>query len=427
MTTRSTLTATADDAAVRAWLRTAAHPLTGTDAEHTDTDLEPLIERLAGATVIGLGESTRFSHQTYGVRERIFRILVEEHGFRALAIQDSARSGERLDAYARYGTGDPHAVLAGAWRPWRTAETVATLEWIRAYNERHPDDQVSVFGVEPPAAEPTDYDAVLDYVQDIAPDRLTELRGHLAPIRTAHRIDEHVQRHQGIHPGRPFVEHARDALALVESLSDPRAEAAVSGESLAHRHTTALDRVRLIVAFHENSVAGQGGFARDEKPSADTIVSWYDRIGARIVYWDGLAHTSALSARMGGSAPAIFRGTGSHLRAYFGPRYLSVAIGFHHGDLGMAVAPDPAPDLLDAALAAVDLPAFYLDLSVEAPAAVRRWLDEPVPVRVISGVYDPAQDDLARFQPDSLAGAFDALVHIRQTTPVRWLPEPHPA
>lgn len=427
MTTTSTPTDPVDDAAVRAWLRTAARPLTGTDAEHTDTDLEPLIGRLNGATVIGLGESTRFSRQTYGVRERIFRVLVEEHGFRALAIQDGARSGERLDAYVRSGTGDPHSALAGAWRPWRTAETVATLEWIRAYNERHPGDQVRVFGVEPPTAEPADYDMVLDYVRDIAPDRLTELRGHLAPIRTAHRIDEHVQRHQGIHPGRPFVEHARDALVLVESLSDPRVEAAVSGEDLAHRHATALDRTRLIVAFHENSVAGQGGFARDEEPAADTVISWHDRTGARIVYWDGLAHTSALPVRVGGSDPAAFRGVGSHLRAHFGPRYLSVAIGFHHGDLGTAVAPDPAPDLLDAALAVVDLPAFYLDLRVEAPVAVRRWRDAPVSIRVISGVYDPAQDDRARLRLDSLAGAFDALVHIRQTTPVRWLPEFHPA
>ncbi|WP_245551232.1 erythromycin esterase family protein [Nocardia paucivorans] len=426
MTISSTAAVTGDGAAVRAWLRTAAHPLTGTDAEHTDTDLEPLIERLSGATVVGLGESTRFSRQTYGVRERIFRTLVEEHGFRALAIQDGARSGERLDAYVRHGTGDPCTALAGAWRPWRTAEAVATLEWVRAHNERYPDDRVSVFGVEPPTVEPADYDVVLDHVRDIAPERLAELREHLDPIRTAHRIDEHVQRHRGIHPGRPFVEHARQALALVESLSE-RWVAAASAEEADRRRATVLDRARRIVAFHENSVAGQGGFARDEKPSADTVISWHERTGERIVYWDGIAHTSALPVRMGGSDPAVFRGVGSHLRAYFGSRYLSVAIGFHHGDLGVVVAPDPAPDLLEAALATVDLPAFYLNLHGEAPAAVRRWRDGPVPLRVISGVYDPGEDDRARLAPDSLTGAFDALIHIRQATPVRWLPEFHPA
>ena len=45
----------------------------------------------------------------------------------------------------------------------------------------------------------------------------------------------------------------------------------------------------------------------------------------------------------------------------------------------------------DATLAAVDLPAFYVDLRGDAPAEVDRWRRAPVRARVISGVYDPAQ------------------------------------
>ncbi|MBF6247902.1 erythromycin esterase family protein, partial [Nocardia elegans] len=121
--------------AVREWLRATAVPVTESDA-----GLSALVERLGRARIVGLGESTRFSRETFGIRDRIFRALVTEHGFRALAVQDGARSGERLDRYVRTGAGDPRGVLAGAWRPWRTVQMAATLAWIRAFNQRHPDD-----------------------------------------------------------------------------------------------------------------------------------------------------------------------------------------------------------------------------------------------------------------------------------------------
>ncbi|MBL1078641.1 erythromycin esterase family protein [Nocardia sp. 2] len=415
------MNATTYSAAVIEWLRGSAQPLSGTRAgavgdltppdltppDLTPPDLAPLGRALGAASVVGLGESTRFSAETFGVRERIFRILVSEYGFRALALQDGARSGERMDRYVLGGPGTAEEALGQAWRPWRTAELAGALEWIRAFNREHPGDPVRVFGIQPPHAEPSDYDAVLEYVRQVAPDRVADLDAHLAPIRTAHRMDEHVQRHQGIHPGRPFAAHARDAVALIQSLPESPERAA------------ALDRARLILAFHEQSVAGRGSFAMDESAQARRIIDRYERTGARIAYWDGIAHTAALGSDVHGVRAL---GLGGYLRERFGADYVSVAIGFHHGDLGLAVAPDPAPELLDALLGAVDLPAYTVDLRAPAAESVRAWLDAPAELRVISGVYDPAQDEAARMTVPALAAAFDVLVHIREATPVDWLP-----
>ncbi|WP_227997553.1 erythromycin esterase family protein [Nocardia australiensis] len=396
---------------LRDWLRANARPVTETDADFAGPDLTPLTDRLGVAKIVGFGESTRFSRQAFGLRQRAFRALVEQHGFRALAIQDSARSGERWDDYVRTGAGDPETVLADAWRPWRSAETVAVLEWIRAFNQAHPGDEVRVFGVRPPHAEPADYDAVSDYVRHAAPQLLAALESHYAPIRTAHRIDEHVQRHQGIHPGRRFVEHAEDAVALLEGVPESTAR------------TTALTHARSILAFHRDSVAGQGSFARDERTAADRIIKWHRDTGAKIAYWDGIAHTAGLALGVGGSNAGAFRGPGSYLRALFGDDYVSVAIGFHHGDLGMAIAPDPAPGLIDATLGTVDLPAFYVDLHVDGPDSVDDWRRGAAEARTISGIYDPSKDADAKIAVTSLLDAFDVLVHIRETTPLHWLPE----
>ncbi|MFD8754381.1 erythromycin esterase family protein [Kitasatospora sp. NPDC059577] len=375
-----------------------------------DTALDEIAGQLAvGATVVGIGESTRFSRETFGVRDQLFRRLVRDHGFRALAVQDDAGAAAALDAYVRGGRGSAASALADAWKPWRTAETVTALEWIRTFNRDHADDPVRIFGVKPAQAGPADYDAVLEHVRASAPERLAQVTAHLEPIRTAHETDEHVQRARGIHPGRPFAEHARDALLLVESLpgADDRADGAVA-------------RMRLIARFHEHSVAGRGTYAGEAETWADAVADFRHRTGLRTVYWDGIAHTSAADTVLGLAPERGPQATvGSLLRKRYGAQYVSAAIGFHHGDLGVAVVPDPAADLVDARLGGTDLPARWLDLRHDD---VRSQWDGPAKARVISGVYTPARDAAEHLAVASLADAFDVLIHIRQASPVRRLP-----
>jgi erythromycin esterase len=283
----------------------------------------------------------------------------------------------------------------------------AALEWIRAFNHDHPGDPVRIFGVKPAQATPADYDAVLDHARRAAPHWLAELAAHLEPIRTAHDIDEHVQRARGLHPGRPFAEHARDALAIIEDLAEE-----LPGSS-------ALERMRLIVDFHERSVAGRGEYAGDAQVWAETIIGYQRRTGHRVAYWDGIAHTSATPTTLGlapgdGPKPTV----GSVLRRHYDTAYASIAIGFHHGDLGVATVPDPDPDWLDARLTTADRPARWLDLR---QADLRRRWAGPATARVISGVYDPSRDAAEHLAVASLPDAFDVIVHIRQVTPVHRL------
>ncbi|MEV6771740.1 erythromycin esterase family protein [Nocardia sp. NPDC051030] len=363
-----------------------------------------IAREFGAADVIGIGESTRFARETFTIRERLTWELVREHGFRLLAVQDSANAGERMDLFVRTGAGSAESALETAWRPHRTAEMAGALEWIREFNLTHTEDPVQIIGVQPPKAGSADYDAVVDAVRAAAPDRLSELAGHLDPIRTVHTIaDEHVQRARGIHPGRPFAEHARDAAALLESL------AGISEEVRA--------RMRFIVEFHEQSVAGRGSFVGGDEPGAGRIMAEMRRTGRRAVYWDGISHTAAAPAGLGlADGSAAHSTVGSVLREHYGPGYASIAIGFHHGNLGVAQVPDPAPDFLDALLGEIDLPVLWADLRGAGGPAV-----EPAKLRVISGVYDPARDAAEHMLVASPAAAFDVLIHVREASPVRWL------
>ncbi|MFI7340438.1 erythromycin esterase family protein [Streptomyces sp. NPDC050085] len=367
----------------------------------TEARLDALADAIAAdAAVAGLGESTRAAHETFVVRDQLFRRLVRRHGFRALALQDDAVAGERLDAYVNGGEGTAVSALHGAWRPWRTAETAEALRWIRAFNRDHRDDPVRVFGVKLAQAGPADYDAVLAGVRAAAPHRLAELARHLEPIRTAHETDEHVQQARGLHPGRPFADHARDALAVVERLPD----------------TSLLAPMRRIVRFHERSVAGRDDYAGDARTWGEAITGHHVSTGRRVAYWDGIAHTAATPVTLGLAAERGARPTvGSVLRHRHGGAYVSVAIGFHHGDLGGVVVPPPEPDWIDARLAVPDSPATWVDLRDDVQR--RRWRG-PATARVISGVYTAARDAAEHLTVASLPDAFDVLVHIGRVSPL---------
>ncbi|MGW1974380.1 erythromycin esterase family protein [Streptomyces sp. NPDC001889] len=133
--------------AVARWIRRHAHPLTTMDPGAPAADLQPLAAMVGNARTVALGASVRDSHELSSTAHRILRLLVEQEGFRALALEggDAARVG--LDAYIRTGAGDPRALLAGARSFWRTGELLAVVRWMRSHNERNPDDPVRFAGV----------------------------------------------------------------------------------------------------------------------------------------------------------------------------------------------------------------------------------------------------------------------------------------
>src|ERR1041385_9225461 len=75
------------------------------------------------------------------------RFLIDELGFRSLALEGDEEASTHLDTYVRSGDGNPRAILAGA-RPFlRLEEILAAIRWIRARNERNASDPVRVVHV----------------------------------------------------------------------------------------------------------------------------------------------------------------------------------------------------------------------------------------------------------------------------------------
>ena len=384
----------------RQWINANAHPL---------DDLSALPEIIGDAVIVGIGETTRAAHEIDHHRLRIFQVLVEELGFRTLAVKDGAIIAERLDDLVRGSGDDPAAALGEAWPPWRTEETVAALEWIRGYNREHPGDPVRVLGTDPAGAQAYHYDAVVDYVRRTAPERLDQIKAHLEGPRSAHRIDEHIQRFRGIHPGKPFAESASDAFELVASLP----------EDAEREHV--LRYAQVIRDHHASSVAAGMDFGLWMRRAADTLLQRHSDTGAKIVYWDGIAsvanaHTMSVAIDAGQQFTTI----GGHLRDRLGDGYLAMMIGFGEGEIHEGVrVPAPPADYVESVLASGE--PYYLDLRGPAPEEVAAWRRASHKVRVIPGVYDPAEDEKHHVVAASFADWFDVVAYLPRITPTQLL------
>src|SRR5213083_1741518 len=73
-------------------------------------DLAPLANRARDATVVALGSATRQSHELSVLTHRVMRFLIDEHGFRTLALEGGEAASLELDTYVRTGEGDPLAI-----------------------------------------------------------------------------------------------------------------------------------------------------------------------------------------------------------------------------------------------------------------------------------------------------------------------------
>lgn len=136
-----------DPAAV---LREAAYPLTD------DHDLDRILAEIGDAPLVLIGEASHGTHDFYQLRARITRALIEQRGFRAVAIE-----GDWPDAYQvnRFVHGDSDAVDAATalrgferfptWM-WRNTAVAEFVSWLRGHNQAmaDPAQHAGFFGLD---------------------------------------------------------------------------------------------------------------------------------------------------------------------------------------------------------------------------------------------------------------------------------------
>ena len=116
--------------------------------------LDPLLEWIGNRSLVLIGEASHDTHDFYRERALITRRLIEEKGFKAVAIEGDWPDAYRVHKFVR-GTGpDSNAYEAlseftrfPAWM-WRNTDVLAFIDWLREFNTRIPqrEDRVGFYG-----------------------------------------------------------------------------------------------------------------------------------------------------------------------------------------------------------------------------------------------------------------------------------------
>ncbi len=409
--------AAASDEAIESWINRHAVALPQIDAGGSVDDLQPLRRVVANAQVVGLGESAHGTHEQFTLKHRAARFLTERMGFRTLAWEESWGSGVAIDRYIVTGEGDPRALVAATSSIWRSEEMLNLVHWMCRYNLTH-DDKIRFLGTDLTQLRQLLFDEILEYVCDVAPQRIHELEGHLGPIRLRGTPEEHIGWYFQQPDKQPYIDHAHEVYQLVLGL--PPGRSRIDPEY-------AVQHARTILGFYEY-YASQVLDLRD-RFMADTLTWWQRRTQHRVVYWAANIHTAA-SPRVTYSLPPFVPPTvavvaGSHLRERYGRRYVSIGTVFDAGEVltgwetgspSVFRVPPPSAGMVDSTLGRARYPDYLLDLHAGAPDLVRQWLAAPATMRLIGSAYDSSRDSAYAMSVESWISAFDAVMHLNRTT-----------
>lgn len=404
-------------------LSTAAiRPLRTLDPAGPMDDLEWLDDAIGDARVVAIGESAHYNRESYQLRHRLLRYLVERHGFGAYALEHGFTEGWPTDIWVRGGAaasqlgrlmGDGMTSLMLLWKEMR-----AHLEWMRRHNLT--EDPIGFYGIDLGGCNVSllpGLDAVTAYLAHADPDfsmepGLRETAAACTPA-SAFSIPTAISAHGDLSAG------TRDALTaglaeIAARMTGRRLE--YLQRTTAESYERAMQSLRLVITL--DTVVRAAG--RDDRKSvmsnrdaaiADTV-EWILRRQDRVVVAAHNAHIQCwpttqpfppgttmgmhLADRLGEDYLAIGTTTGSGETLNTGPDFFS---GKLFTDLG-----PPLPGTLDA----------LMHDSHDGPFATDLRRLPPADTEAVAAVTQQRYGTVHVGQ--SPLDAYDVLVHLPEVT-----------
>jgi erythromycin esterase-like protein len=407
-----------------------AKPLSG-----SDHDYDALLDLVGDATVVLLGEASHGTHEFYRERARITRRLIEERGFKGVAVEADWPDAYRVNRYVHGAAEDADAeeALRGFRRfptwMWRNAEVLDFVGWLRAHNDRQrPTEAVSFFGLDLYSLY-SSVNEVISYLERIDPAAAERARERYACFE---RFGGEQTYGRAVSLG--VTESCREGVLtqLTELQRLGNSYLRRDGFAAEDEQFYAEQNARLISSAEEYYRAMFGDPASSwnlrDRHMADTLDRLAGHLGRhgeppRIVVWEHNSHIG--DARMTEMSSRGELNVGQLARQRWPDKAALVGLTTYAGTVTAASAWDapaerkrirPAlPGSFEALFHDLGVPRFILDLvSGEAAQA----LVEPRLERAIGVIYRPETERASHYFFAHMPGQFDAIVHIDQTRAV---------
>jgi protein-L-isoaspartate(D-aspartate) O-methyltransferase len=408
-------------------VRETAEPIDGIET----ASLDALLDRIADARVVLLGEATHGTSEFYRMRARITRELVARRGFQFVAVEAdwpdasvvddhvvgrARRSAPSFTPFARFPT----------WM-WRNEETETFVQWLRAYNadRRDPAGKVGFHGLDLYSLF-TSIAAVLAYLDEVDPEAARAARaryGTLTPWQTdpaAYGRAVLAGRYESCEPA---------VVAILRNLLERRVDyARLDGERFfdaAQNARVVANAERYYRAMYYGSTTSWNLRDAHMFDTLQSLLAFYGP-GSRGVVWEHNSHVGDASATEMG-----LRGehnVGQLCRAQFGPGAYLVGFGTDHGTVAAAHEwDDPMermrvrsahPESYERVFHESGVRAFALHLREPVRRAVRDELMSPRLERAIGVIYRPDTELRSHYFHASLPRQFDELLWFDETDAV---------
>jgi erythromycin esterase-like protein len=410
----------------------AAYRLTG--AVH---DYDRLLNLVGNARFVLIGEASHGTHEFYQQRAEITKRLIQDKGFKAVAVEADFPDAYRVNRYVRANSNDatPEEALRGFQRfpnwMWRNTDVLTFVGWLRQYNDALPShkSKVGFYGLDLYSLYQS-IAAVLNYLKQVDPEAAKRARDRYSCLE---------------HFGEDTLSYG---YATTLQLSNSCQEAAVNQLKELQRRAAeyihkdggedaffyAEQNARLVKdaeeyyrsMFHER-VSSWNVRDRHMAETLDELVNYLNhRQGeqTKVVVW---AHNSHLGdARATDMGKAGEWNVGQLVREKYGQDAVLVGFSTYTGTVTAASNWDELPQLkrvlpglpgsYEALFHDTGLPQFWLDLRAENLAVA--GLREPRLERAIGVIYRPKTERSSHYFYASLPQQFDAIIHIDDTLAV---------
>lgn len=413
---------------VVAELNNVINELPGNDPELYGPSYLDKIANWSNYSVIGLGEATHGTKNFSKLKQQLFKYLVENHGFKALAFEYSFQKSLQVNDYILQGIGNIDSLFVGESWIQDNEELRELIRWMYQYNaNKKESDKIQFIGID------NQLDAyapeqIINYFEQISPDftlahpQIIMQIKNLKPIKYKeishleyldresiyHNLYRQAKQYFNAHPiSGPETLNTEILLHLIESI--------IQSNDFLYRY-----------AIHDYNL-------RDYQLATNTLwVKKYTR-DAGVVVWAHNAHVAKnpdyYPEGKGGGAMGIY------LRDLLGKKYLSVATSFSKGEF-IAVMSDssgndtepmvckiegnPPKNSLNHFFNQLKYPNFILNLNVlEKNTRLYNFLDELKPMIGIGDWYAGSPEQ--HFTNDriiNLIQAYDILFYFSDTEPI---------
>jgi erythromycin esterase len=398
-------------------------------------------ERLAGATVVGLGEATHGTREFAQFKTRLLRHLVVEADLRALCLEAGFAETLAVDRYVTDGEGTATEVLSAlrGWS-WAVAEVRDLLVWLREFNADRPrEDRVRVYGLD---AQYTD-EAVAElrrFLRRADLQYLDQIRDDLDTVDDGGTLLDHRNHDRRVEAADRLVAALRERFGTHRD----RYAAATSPERLRFARRC-LDHIEHAVAFKRavrarrrssDSAEATARCLRQRDRAMAAAVEWVREQHPRVAVWAHDAHLNRSGQRTGEGGvrtPSL----GSLLADRHGDAYLAVGFAFGRGDfraITEIVEPEepshvrrlqrhhresPDSGSVEETLAALAVPVGVVDLGrAREDDRLAGWLGTPqshFEAGVVYGGDSRTPEECSYVYSE----AFDLLCYVDETTATR--------